>query len=209
MKPFALSPTSRLVLMALTLLAIALLGVLGAAWATPAHAQGTVDGISDPPGGNGDSGVCGALPAVQKLEGNANVTKVQDLGFADHQFVSDQSAVGAGTVRPLFVPLTQATVEAIDAGDLKASPPGWTNLACGLQVSALAGSRAATYVRHGQATCFDLPIGVTATYKSLRLAYWDTALGRWVFLKTKVGAASACNRSFRLLPATFSLFGGN
>ncbi len=96
-------------------------------------------------------------------------------------------------------------------GSLKKSPAGWTALSCGIQASAKVGSgEAVTYVVKGQKVCFDLPVGATAAYNTIRVAYFDTTLARWVtFSKTVVGASEACHSSFRLLPSTYALFGAN
>jgi len=50
-------------------------------------------------------------------------------------------------------------------------------------------------------------VGAAAAYSSLRIAYFDSRLSRWVFLTTRVTATQACHASFRFAPTMFALFG--
>ena len=124
------------------------------------------------------------------------------------KLLSDTGGVGNGAVRILFVPITSFTANLVAATALQASPAGWTNLGCGVQTSGeVSDGQAVTYILKGQQVCFTLPVGAAAAYSSLRIAYFDARLARWVFLTTTVNATQACHSSFRLAPTTFALFG--
>ena len=202
----ALKPSRnvRVAMMLSTIVAIVALGVFGGRWATPAMAAGTVG-----PSAASVGGPCGLGAQEFTLTGAANVTKLLDVGIGTVRLLSNQGGVGTGAVRPLVVPISSLTVDLIDSLLLKTSPVGWTSLACGIMTSAkVEGGQAATFIVKGQQICFNLPVGATSLYKNLRIAYYDTGLARWVFLKTTVGATQACHSSFRLTPTTFALFGG-
>ncbi len=198
-----LSSKFRLALMSLTVTAIVLMGLFGPGWATPVRAQGSVTGASV-------ASAC-SLTAPITLNGANNVTKPIDLGIGSVQLLSNLAGIGIGTVRPLTVPIIEFTANLITPGSLEKSPAGWTGLSCGIKASAKVGAGdAVTYVVKGQKVCFDLPVGATAAYNTLRVAYFDTTLARWVtFSKTVVNAGEACHSSFRLLPSTYALFGAN
>lgn len=194
----------RVGLMAFTIAAIALMSVFGPLWVTTARAQGTVQGAVAAP-----SGACivqsKTVPPVTVLDENG----VGGVGFA--QLLSNQAGVGTGAIRLLAVPISTFTVQVVTELNLGSAPAGWSLLSCGLNTSAVvAGGQVATYVVKGQKVCFNLPTGATAAYKTIRVAYFDTTLLRWVtFSKTVVGLTQACHSSFRLLPTTFALFGSN
>ena len=74
---------------------------------------------------------------------------------------------------------------------------GWTDLGCGVETSGkVSDGRPLTYVVKGQQVCFNLPVGAAAAYTTLRIAYWDKALTRWVFLTTKLSAPTQRNRFY-------------
>jgi hypothetical protein len=215
--------------MTLTIAAVAAFGILGANWATPAQADG---GSGTVPGGGGGSGgggsnnntnptnnpqgfdpdltaaTCGAGTQTFSLLAPNDVTGLLKLGIGTVKLNSNTGGVGNGAVRILFAPITSFTARLIAATALNPSPEGWTDLGCGIQTSGkVSDGRALTYVVKGQQVCFTLPVGAAAAYSTLRIAYWDTALTRWVFLNTRVTDTQACHSSFRLAPATFALFG--
>ena len=234
MPTLTISRNLRLALLAVTIVAIAAFGIFGAGWATPARADnncGTVPcpnptsgagngsgggggggggaGNTGNTGGSGISGPCGAGAQTFTLTGPDKVTQLLKVGIGTVMLLSNEAGVGTGAVRLSFTPTVTLTVNLIAPAQLPANPAGWTNLGCGIRDSAaVADGQAATFIRKGQQVCFALPVGAAAAYKSLRIAYWDATLGRWVFLTTLVGPDMACHSSFRLLPTTFALFGG-
>jgi hypothetical protein len=213
---------ARLLLMSITVLSIAVLSVFGAGWAIPAGAQGTVPGQggggsngggSSYGGSNNPSGpavaACGTGTQSFTVTGADRVTQIFDFGYGSAAFLSNQGGITQGVIRPLFSPITSLTASLVPASALSPSPAGWTNLGCGITLSGtVADGEAVTYVIRGQLVCFQLPVGATAAYNFLRIAYYDVRLGRWVFLQTNVGVTIACHASFRLAPTTFALFGG-
>jgi hypothetical protein len=204
----------RLGLMGVTVLAVLLAGVFGTGWATPVRAEGSVTGAGiveeGDAGGAAAAGAC-VLTAPVVLTGANNVTKTIDLGIGSVQLLSNLAGIGIGSIRPLTVPIVEFTANLVGPASLEKSPPNWTVLSCGIQASAkVEAGDAVTYVVKGQKICFDLPVGATAAYNTLRVGYFDTTLARWVtFAKTVVGASEACHSSFRLLPSTYALFGAN
>ena len=233
MKTSLVSRNVRLLFMSLTVAAVAVFGIFGANWATPAGAQGTVPGGGGGNGGgggtnsNGNStnpnttnnpegfdpsaaaGLCGTGVQSFSIAAPNDVTGLLKLGTVGTlRLNSNTGGVGNGAVRILFAPITSLTGRLIAPSALNESPAGWTDLGCGVQISGkVSDGRALTYVVKGQQVCFNLPVGAAAAYSSLRIAYWDAALTRWVFLATKVNATQACHSSFRLAPATFALLG--
>jgi hypothetical protein len=99
----------------------------------------------------------------------------------------------------------------VPTGSIQTSPAGWTVLSCGIQASAKIGSgEAVTFVVKGQKICFDLPAGARTAFNTIRVAYDDTPLARWVtFSQTVVSAGEASHSSFRFLPSTYAVFGAN
>ena len=222
MKTSHFSRNARLVLMAVTVVAIAAFGIFGASWATPARADGgsgTVPGSGGDSNSNGNSsnnssapntagGNCWSGPQTFTVTGAENVTNWLNVGVGTARLRSNIGGVGTGAVRLLFVPITSFTVDLVPATLLKPSPAGWTDLGCGIMTSGkVSDGQVLTYILRGQQVCFTLPVGATAAYTSLRIAYYDTRLARWVFLLTTVNATQACHSSFRLAPTTFALFG--
>ncbi len=229
--PSRFSRPIRFTLMLTTILAIAALGIFGGRWATPAWADGTVGGGGGGGGGGntggggngtGDSGngtdtsgpaaavtsvPCGVNQQQFSLTGASNITKLLKVGIGTVQLLSADGGVGTGAVKPVAA-IAAFNVNLVESALLSKSPKGWTALTCGVQSSAKAASgQAVTFIRKGQQVCFTLPVGATALHKTLRIAYFDSVLSRWVFLKTTLNATSACQASFRLAPATFALFG--
>ena len=223
-----ISRNIRLFFMAVTIAAVAAFGVYGAGWATPAGAQGTVPGGGGGSNNNGNStnsnttnnpagydpsvttaALCGTGPQTFSILAPNDVTGLLKLGVVGTvRLNSNTGGVGNGAVRILFVPVTSFTARIIAATALNPSPAGWTDLGCGVETSGkVSDGRPLTYVVKGQQVCFNLPVGAAAAYTTLRIAYWDKALTRWVFLTTKLSATQACHSSFRLAPATFALFG--
>jgi len=130
------------------------------------------------------------------------------IGIGTVKLLSATGGVGNGAVRILFVPITSFSANLLAATALKPSPAGWTSLGCGVQTSGkVQDGQVVTYILKGQQVCFTLPVGAAAAYSSLRIAYFDGRLARWVFLNTTVTATQACHASFRLAPTTFALFG--
>ena len=236
MKTVQISRNVRLLLMSMTIAAVAAFGIFGANWATPARAQGTVPGGGGGGGGNGGGGgtnsngnsnnpntlnnpagfdstataaTCGVGAQSFSVVAPNDVTGLLQLGAVGTlRLNSNTGGVGNGAVRILFAPISALTGRLIAPAALNQSPAGWTDLGCGVQTSGkVSDGRALTYVVKGQQVCFNLPVGAAAAYSSLRIAYWDAALTRWVFLTTKVNATQACHSSFRLAPATFALLG--
>ena len=209
---FNLSAKFRLALMGVTITAVMLAGLIGPGWATPVRAEGSVTGagITEDEAGAAAAGAC-VLAAPMQLNGAENVTKKLDLGIGSVQLLSNLAGIGIGKVRPLTIPIVEFTANLVGPASLEKSLPGWTVLSCGIQASAKTESGdAVTFVLKGQNVCFDLPLGATAAYNTIRVGYFDTTLGRWVnFSKTVVGASEACHSSFRLLPSTYALFGAN
>ncbi|MEP7356368.1 MAG: hypothetical protein ABI847_03960 [Anaerolineales bacterium] len=231
--PSRFSRPIRFTLMLTTILSIAALGVFGGRWATPAWADGTVGGGGggggggdNGGGGTGDGGngtgangtgpaaaitsvPCGANQQQFSLSGAANITKLLKVGIGTVQLLSADGGVGTGAVKPVAA-ITALNINLVDTPLLARSPKGWTLLTCGMDASAkAAGGQAVTFIRKGQQVCFTLPVGATALHKTLRVAYYDKVLARWVFLKTTLSATTACQASFRLAPATFALFGNS
>jgi len=217
--------TARLFLMAVTILAIAAFGILGASWATPARADGGSGTVPGSGGGsnnntnsNGNSAdgtnlnaageTCGAGPQTFSLTAPASVTSTLSIGIGTVRLLSNAGGVGNGALRLLFVPITSFSADLLAASALPTSPTGWTNLGCGVETSGkVQDGQAVTYIIKGQQVCFTLPVGAAAAYSSLRIAYFDSRLSRWVFLTTTVTATQACHASFRFAPTTFALFG--
>jgi hypothetical protein len=157
-----------------------------------------------------EAGACELTKPVTR-HGAANVTEEIDLGIGSAQLLSNLAGIGIGQVRPLTIPIVEFTAGLVAPGDLESSPAGWSVLSCGIKASGITESGdAVTYVVKGQKICFDLPLGATAAYNTIRVAYYDTTLLRWVtFSKTVLDATEACHSSFRLLPSTYALFGAN
>jgi hypothetical protein len=226
----------RLVGMSITVLAMAALAVFGASWATPARADGcgTVPGSGCGNGGSGGNSngngngtntngtpnadvpafitpsadLCGSGPQAFSISAPASITTTLNIGIGSVKLWSDTGGVGNGAVKLLFVPITNYGAHLFPPAALPTSPAGWTNLGCGIVTSGkVSDGQPVTYILKGQQICFTLPVGAAAAYSSLRIAYFDTRLSRWVFLNTTVNATQACHSSFRLAPATFALFG--
>jgi hypothetical protein len=235
MKTSRVTHSARFVLMSITILAIAAFGIFGAGWATPVRADGgsgTVPGSgggsnsnnnnnsnnnsNGNSNGNSDNGsplnasgdTCGTGPQTFSIKAPASITGTLSIGIGTVRLWSDAGGVGNGAVRILFVPITSYTANLLAATALERSPAGWTNLGCGVRTSGkVSDGQALTYILKGQQVCFTLPVGAAAAYSSLRIAYFDTRLARWVFLSTTVNDTQACHSSFRLAPTTFALFG--
>jgi hypothetical protein len=224
MKTLQVTRHARIVLMAITVAAITAFGIFGSGWATPARADGgsgTVPGTGGGGGGGGSNtnsnsnsspttpGACGTGPQSFTVTGSDQVTNTLDVGIGLVAFLSNVGGVGTGPIRPLFSPITSLTADLIPATALNPSPAGWTDLGCGIMLSGkVSDGEAVTYIIGGQLVCFNLPVGATAAYTSLRIAYYDTRLARWVFLQNTVSDRQACHASFRLAPTVFALFGG-
>ena len=225
MKMSQVTRTVRLALMSLTLFAIAAFSVFGAGWATPARADGgtgTVPGgsgggsnnNSSNTGGNADPnaagvGTCGTGPQTFTVKAPQSVTSSLAVGVGSVKLLSNTGGVGNGAVRLLFAPIISFSADLLPAPALMPSPDGWTDLGCGIRTSGkVSDGRPVTYIIKGQQVCFTLPVGAAAAYSTLRIAYYDSFLARWVFLSTQVSATQACHSSFRLAPTTFALFGG-
>jgi hypothetical protein len=198
MKLLNLPQSIRLGLMGVSLAAVAALGLFGTRWVTPALAQGTV------------AGPCGTGLQAFSLKGSSNVTNLLDVNIGSVQLLSNRGGTGTGAVRPLTIPIDNVAVNLVPMTALKTMPTGVTALTCGIQPSAkFTNGQEVTYVTAGQKVCFDLPAGAAATYETLKLYYYDAGLGRWVALKSTVGATEACHTSFRLAPVTFVLGGSH
>jgi hypothetical protein len=152
---------------------------------------------------------CGATQQQFSLSGAANVTKLLKVGIGTIQLLSADGGVGTGKIKPVAA-IDSLNVNLVDPTLLAKNPKGWTKLACGLQSTAKTDSgQDVTFIRKGQQVCFTLPVGATTLHKTLRVAYYDAVLARWVFLKTTINTTTACQASFRLAPTTFALFGSS
>jgi|SRR5579859_8036595 len=231
MKMSRVTNSARFVLMSITILAIAGFGIFGAGWATPVRADGGSGTVPGSGGGsnsnnnnnsnnntnsNSDNGsnlnasgdTCGAGPQLFSITAPTSITSTLSVGIGTVRLYSEEAGVGNGAVRILFVPITTFSAFLLAAPALPPSPAGWTDLGCGiLTTGKVLDGQAVTYILKGQQVCFTLPVGAAAAYSSLRIAYFDTHLSRWVFLNTTVSATQACHSSFRLAPTTFALFG--
>jgi hypothetical protein len=133
------------------------------------------------------------------------------VGIGTIQLLSSDGGLGTGKIKPVAA-IASLNVNLVNSTILAKSPKGWITLACGLASSAKAASgEPVTFIRKGQQVCFTLPVGATTLHKKLRIAYYDTGLSRWVFLKTNIDekTSTACQASFRLAPTTFALFGSS
>jgi hypothetical protein len=199
----------RFGLMVVTIVAVALLGVFGTAWAQ-GGTEGTVTGAEAGP--QAASGICKeGLPVT--LTG-ADVTDEIDHGVATHQLLSNKAGVanGSATVLQLAVPIVEFTSQVRPATNTHEIGSEWTLLTCAVHGKAKVESGLpAAMVLGGQAVCFDLPAGAAAMYKQLNIHYYDAKLvpPRWVKLKTTVDLVNneACHSTYRLLPSIFALWG--
>jgi hypothetical protein len=228
MKMSRVTNSARFVLMSITILAMAAFGIFGAGWATPVRADGgsgTVPGSGGGSGGGSNSNnnnnsnsngsnvnaageTCGTGPQLFSITAPNSITSTLSVGIGTVRLWAETAGVGNGAVKILFVPITTLNAYLLSAPALPTSPAGWTSVSCGILVSGkVLDGQAVTYIPKGQQVCFNLPVGAAAAYSSLRIAYFDTRLARWVFLNTTVNATQACQSSFRLAPTTFALFG--
>lgn len=132
MKSQYFSRNTRLVLMSVTVVAIAAVSIFGAGWATPARADGGSGTVPGVPGNNSSgsgvaaatTGGCGLGAQTFSVTGATNVTQLLDVSIGTVMLLSNQGGVGTGAIRPLFVPITSLRVNLIGATLLQSSPAG-------------------------------------------------------------------------------------
>jgi hypothetical protein len=205
-----LSNKVRSALMAVMAVAVIVLGLVGATWSTPALAEGTV-GVSEPT-------VTPTVTTTPKTAGAPCNTTLILNDVTEHFIASGvlspapsaenictllQVVPESNTAFPITFPEFQVKATGLFGADrvaIPASPAGYTRLNDAVQF--------AGYTKSSLRMCFDMPTG---SYKSLRIAYYDTTptIDRWVFLRTGTVNGQICmTRGLRSpLPAVFALFG--
>jgi hypothetical protein len=202
----ALSSTIKFAVMTLTVLAVALLGLVGGvSWTGVALAddpgtvpQGAPQALLVEPSATPDEGDCG-LPSSDTTPAFVGdpLSRILEIGPGTSQLLNTTGVASytADTVAPEVLP---------------GSPVGYDLLSCGILTSgqSAAGGPLFHVRRPGQYTCFIFPEGTELEYQ-LWIHYYDPSplINRWVRLVTIVDliANTACT-SLRL-PALFALFG--
>lgn len=214
MKQF--SAKTRAIFFMVTATLVTLLGLVSATWSNPALAQGTTGGLLPTVTATAVAapktvgGPCNTtielLDVLDELIASATVSPAPDSSLCTLKQVVIEPNVGFPVTFPEFQ-IKAAGLFGANSLVIPADPGGYDRITDAVQFAGAIGSNKVRM-------CFDLPADY-ASYKSVRIAYYDTTpnINRWVYLKTTVNAATnlACMSRglYKPIPAVFALFGQN
>jgi hypothetical protein len=213
MKQF--SNKTRAIFFMATAALVTLLGLVSASWSNPVLAQGTVSvqpsatatEVSAP---KTVGGPCNTtlelLDVLDQLVASAVVSPSPDSSICTLKQVVPETNDGFPVTFPEFQ-IKAAGLFGANSLDIPADPTGYDRISDTVQFAGAIGNNKVRM-------CFNLPADY-ASYKSVRIAYFDTTpnINRWVFLKTAVTSSTnlACMTRglYKPIPASFALFGQN